>query len=287
MSMREELAGKLSKKEMAFIRSGFDMIGNVAIIEVPEELEAKKAIIAKALLKAQPNVKTVCRKTGEREGTFRLRGLEVLAGKSTETVHKENGCSFKLDVSKAYFSPREGTERQRIADKVKPKETVMVMFAGVGPFAIQIAKKQPLSRIYAIEINPDAVKYMKENVRMNKVSERVELVLGDVKKVSRPFYGKCDRVVMPLPKEGHKFLSYAFACLKSRGGAIHFYSYAHEDDLFSEAEGFVKKAAKKAGRSVRILARKRVLPYGPRVFKVCLDVKVGRKPAKPFQSQKR
>jgi tRNA (guanine37-N1)-methyltransferase len=95
-----------------------------------------------------------------------------------------------------------------------------------------------------------------------------------VKKASKPFYGKCDRVVMPLPKEGYRFLPEAFACLKKKGGIIHFYSYAHEDDLFSEAEGLAQKAAKKAGRKIKILERRKVLPYGPRVFKVCLDIKV-------------
>jgi len=277
MSMREELAGKLSKKEMSFLRAGFDIIGNVAILEIPEELEAKKLVIAKVLLKIQKNVRTVCRKTSEREGTFRLRGLEVLAGNGTETEHRESGCVFRLDVSKVYFSPREGTERQRIASQVRPKETVMVMFAGVGPYAIAIAKKQPkVGKIYSIEINPDAVRYMRENIRINKVQERVEPVLGDVKKASKPFCGKCDRVVMPLPKEGFRFLGEAFMCLKPKGGIIHFYSYAHEENLFQEAEGLLKKAAKKAGRSIKILQRKKVLPYGPRVFKVCLDIKVGK-----------
>ncbi len=275
MGLKEELEGKIPESKLAFLRTGFDIIGDVAIIEIPEELESKKLIIAKALLKVHPSVKTVCRKLSEREGAFRLRELEILVGKSTETEHKECGCIYRLDVAKAYFSPREATERQRIASQVKPKETVMVFFAGVGPYAIMIAKKKN-ARVYAIEMNTDAVKYMRENVRINRVQEKVEPVLGDVKKVSKQFYGKCDRVIMPLPKEGYKFLPEAFMCLKPKGGIIHFYSYAHEDDLFSEAESLVKKAAKNAVRSIRVLDKRKVLPYGPRVFKVCLDIKAGK-----------
>jgi tRNA (guanine37-N1)-methyltransferase len=274
MGLKEELAVKLTKKQMVFLRTGFDVIGNVAIIEIPEELKAKKLVIAKALAKTQPHVKTVARKLSEREGAFRLRKLEILVGKSTETEHKECGCVYRLDVAKAYFSPREATERQRIAGQVKPRETVMVFFAGVGPYAIIIAKKQKPAKVYAIEMNPDAVRYMRENVRINGVQEKVEPVLGDVKKASRPFYGKCDRVVMPLPKEGYRFLPEAFACLKKKGGIVHFYYYAHEENLFHEAEGLVRKAARKAGRAVKVVERRKVLPYGPRVFKVCLDVKV-------------
>ena len=275
MGLKEELGGKIPKGKLGFLRTGFDIIGDVAVIEIPEELESRKLLIAKALVKVHPSVKTVCRKLSEREGTFRLRWLEILVGKRTETEHKECGCTYMLDVGKVYFSPREGTERQRIADRVKPGETVMVFFAGVGPYAILIAKRQN-ARVYAIEINPDAVKYMKENVRINRVQENVEPVLGDVKKLAKQFYGKCDRVIMPLPKEGYKFLPYAFGCLKTKGGIIHFYHYAHEDDLFSEAEGLVRRAAQKAGRTVKILARRKVLPYGPRVFKICLDINVGK-----------
>ena len=276
MGLKEELAGKIPKGKMAFLRTGFDIIGDVAVIEIPPELESKKSIIAKALQRSQPHVRAVARKLSGREGEFRLRELELLVGKTTETVHRECGCDYKMDVAKVYFSPREATERQRIAEQVEPKETVMVFFAGVGPYAIMIAKKRKPAKVLAIEVNPDAVRYMKENVRMNKVQGKVEPILGDVKTLARRFYGKCDRVVMPLPKEGYKFLGEAFSCLKKKGGTIHFYYYSHEDDLYSDAEALVKKAAKKAGRSIRIIQRRKVLPYGPRVFKVCLDIKVGK-----------
>ena len=276
MGLREELEGKIPKGKLGFLRTGFDIVGDIAIIEIPRELESKKLVIAKALAKTQPHIRAVARKLSEREGKFRLRELELLVGKGTETVHKECGCSYKLDVAKAYFSPREATERQRISGQVKPRETVMVFFAGVGPFAIIIAKKSKPSKVYAIELNPDAVRYMKENVRINGVQEKVEPILGDVKTLARRYYGKCDRVVMPLPKEGYRFLGEAFSCLKPKGGVIHFYSYAHEDDLYSEAEGIVKKAAQKSGRKIRIMGKRKVLPYGPRVFKICLDIKASR-----------
>jgi len=275
MSLKQELEGKIPRGNMGFLRTGFDIIGDVAIIEIPEELESKKLVIAKALQRSQPHIRAVARKLSEREGKFRLRQLELLVGKSTETMHRECGCSYRLDVAKAYFSPREATERQRISQQVKTGENVMIFFAGVGPYAIMIAKKQNV-RVLAIEMNPDAVKYMIENVRINGVQDKVEPILGDVKTLARKYYGKCDRVIMPLPKEGYKFLGQAFACMKPRGGVIHFYHYAHEDDLFSEAEGLVKKAAIKSGRGIRILQRRKVLPYGPRVFKICLDIKVGK-----------
>jgi tRNA (guanine37-N1)-methyltransferase len=270
MALKDILESELSAEEMKKLNKAFDVIGDVAIVEIPPELRKKEKLIASAVKKTNPHIKTVLKKLGERKGKFRLRGFKILAGKETETMHKEYGCFFRLDVTKAYFSPRESTERQRIAAKVKPGETVLVMFAGIGPYAIQIAKKQPLSKTYAIEINPEAVEYMKENVRINKVGDRVVPILGDVKEKSENFYGKCDRIVMPLPKGAHRYLKNAIMCTKP-GGIVHFYYWSREEDLFTQALDLVQKAAKKTSRSISVLDKRKTLPYGPGIWKICID----------------
>ena len=179
-----------------------------------------------------------------------------------------------MDVAKVYFSQREATERQRIADQVKNGESVMVMFAGIGSFPVIIAKKNPkVGQIYGIEINPHAFKYMVENVRINKVGHKVISVLGDVKKVAKDYSGLCDRVVMPLPKEGYRYLPEAFQCLKKKG-IIHFYSYEHERDLFSKSLDIVNTNSEKMNKRVKIINKRKVLPYGPRVWKICIDFEV-------------
>jgi len=264
------LKEQLSDKELKQLKTSFDIIGDIIVIEIPKELRKKEKIIADALRKTHPHVKTILKKIGEREGKFRLRKFKKIFGEETETIHKEYGCIFKLDVTKVYFSPRESTERQRVAEKIKPNEKILVMFAGVGPYAIIIAKKQPSVKVYAIEINPDAVKYMIENVRMNKVGDRVIPILGDVAKKSEDFYGKCDRVIMPLPKGAYKYLKYAIKCAKP-GGVIHFYYWAKEEDLFSECVDFIEKTAKKMGRKIEIVDKRKVLPYGPRKWKICVE----------------
>jgi len=250
----------------------FDIIGDIAVVEIPEG--AKEKDIAKLIVKNHPHVKTVLRKIGERKGKYRTRRFKKILGRETETEHKEYGCRFRMDVAKVYFSPREATERQRIAEQVKAKESVMVMFAGMGSFPVVIARKKPgVERVYAIEINPHAFKYMVENVRINKVGHRVIPVFGDVKRVSKKYFGLCDRVVMPLPKEGYKYLPEAFRCLKRRG-TIHFYSYEHERELFKKSLETVKRNAKKMNKRVRIINKRKVLPYGPRVWKVCIEFEV-------------
>ena len=256
--------------------SSYDIIGSkekaVAIIEIPDELKKKEMNIAKKILSEHKNIKTVLKKLSERTGVYRTRKYKYLLGdKDTEVTHIEYGCKYKLDPRKVYFSGREGTERFRIAKQVKPNETIILMFAGVCPYGILISKKQPFAKIIAIEINPNAFKYMKENIRLNRVSDRIIPLLGDVKKLSKEWYGKCDRVIMPLPKNAEKFLKEAFLCLKPEGGIIHFYHVNSENDLFSNPIKLLKNYAKKFDRKIKVLRKRKVLSYGPRKWKVCID----------------
>lgn len=274
MGLKELLKNKLTKKEMEYLKTSFDIIGDVAIIEIPDEIKKKEKDIARALTSMHPHIRTVLKKTSDRGGEYRLRKFKTLLGRSTETEIKEHGCVFRLDVKKTYFSPRESTERQRIAEGIMPGETVMVMFSGVAPFAIVIAKKQPkVGKVYAVEMNPDAHKSAIENVRINKVGDKVVPICGDVRKECVKFYGKCSRVLMPLPKEGLSFLPTAIKCIK-REGTIHFYYIEMKDNIFKTAIDIVKMECKKLGKKASITGQRKVLPYGPGSFKVCIEFEV-------------
>jgi tRNA (guanine37-N1)-methyltransferase len=253
----------------------FDVIGHIAIVEIPPNLEDKKELVAQVIMSLNKHIRTVLEKVSERKGIFRVREYNFLAGeKNFETIHKEYGCIFKLDPTKVYFSPRELTERQRIASMVKEGETVMVMFAGIAPYAIQIAKKQPkVKEVIAVELNPDAVKYARENIILNKVEDKVKVIEGDVKEKCVEFYGKCDRVIMPLPLGGEEFLDVAVNCLKEKG-FIHFYNWGKEPNIFENAEKIVKEKMEKINVKYEIIGKRKVLPYAPRKWKVCLDVYV-------------
>lgn len=257
----------------------FDIIGSkektVAIVEILEDEKNQEKGIAENIMQKHKSVKSVLKKESTREGEYRTRRYKLVVGdKNTEVLHKEHGYALKLDPQKVYFSPREGTERQKIAAQVRPKEVVMVMFAGVGPFAIAIAKKQPgVEKIIAVEINPGAVEYMKYNVRVNKLSHKIVPVLGDVRKVCEKWYGKCDRVVMPLPLGAESFLDIAIKCLRGKG-IIHFYNWGKEPDPFSSALELLAKNLKKTKKEYEITDKRVVLPYAPGKYKVCIDVKI-------------
>jgi tRNA (guanine37-N1)-methyltransferase len=256
----------------------FDLIGSkekaVAIVEIPEGVDEKA--VAEEIMKKNKNVKSVLKKVSERKGELRLREYKLIAGDAnTEVIHKEYGYLLKLDPQKVYFSPREATERQRIAEQVKAKETVLVMFSGTAAIPIAIAKKQPeVEKVYGIEINPDAHKYAEENVRINKLSHKIVLIQGDVRVVSKKYFGKFDRIIMPLPFGAESFLDYAINCLKKEGGTIHFYNWGREEDLYSSALRLIEENTKKLNRKFQILNKRKVLQYAPGKWKICIDFAV-------------
>lgn len=275
--LRTVLKQKIPENLLKLVPRAFDIIGSkekaVAIMEIPEELKNYKRTIAETLMELHKNVKTVLAKASERYGIYRVRELRLIAGEDdTEVIHREFRCLFKLNPLKVYFSPREATERMRIAEKVKPEESILVMFSGIGPLPVVIAKKQPNVQVVAVEINLDAHNYCVQNIFLNKLSDRIKPILGDVREVC-PSLGKFDRVLMPLPKGAADYLEIAISCLRE-GGILHFYHWAHEGDLFSEAEDLINDAAERMNRGAEIVDQIQVLPFGPRIWKVRVDARI-------------
>lgn len=273
MTIKDLLKKKLSENELSMMPSSFDLIGNkekaVAIIEIPKELEDKEKLIANALMKKHKNVKSVLKKASPIKGVYRTREYSLIAGnKNTEVTHVENGCKFIIDPQLAYFSPRESTERMRVAEKVKDGETVMVFFAGVGPFAIIIEKKAKPEKIIAIEINPLAVQYFWKNIKLNK-SSLIEVLLGDVAETVETYNGKCDRVIMPLPEKSIEYMKEAINCLKP-GGMCHFYCFCEESAVDEKREKIIQ-IVKSMKKKIKFLEDQKVLPYGPKIWKMRID----------------
>jgi tRNA (guanine37-N1)-methyltransferase len=278
ITIRQHLKKTVPEDLLPSVPSSFDILGSrsgaVAVIEVPEELTSYEKEIAAAIQAVHKNIKSVLCKDSGREGEYRLRSLRLIAGDpDTEVIHKESGCSFKLDPQVTYFSTRESTERERLAEMVRPGEDVLVMFSGVSPIAVCIAKRHPGVTVTAIEINPEAHGYAVENVKLNKVADRVKSILGDVRDVCPSLNKVFDRVLMPLPKGAHMFLDVAVSMVKP-SGVLHFYHWAPEDDLYSEAQRLVVEAAVEAGRRAEFVGGVKVSLYSPRVYKVRVDMVV-------------
>jgi len=277
MRLKEKLSGVLSVHELEMLYSSFDVIGDIAILKIPRVLEDKSELIARAVMQINRYVRTVLCQVSPVSGEYRLRELRWLSGeKKTETFHKEHGCVFNVDLAKCYFSPRLSYERMRIAKQVKPGEVVINMFAGVGCFSIIIAKHSKPKKVYSMDINPDAVKYMQINTMLNKVENIVEVIMGDSKDIiiSR-LRGVADRVLMPLPEKAYEYLDYALMALKPFRGIIHYYDFEHA----SKGEDPIAKVIEKVSRKLsdmkinfNISFARIVRTIGPRWYQVVLDI---------------
>lgn len=270
MNLKQLLKGKLTKKELGTARRSFDIIGTIAVLEVPKELREKGKTMAEAILGMHKNIKTVVKKDGGHKGLFRLQKTRHLSGeKAKETVHRENKALIKLDIDKVYFSPRLATERLRIAKQVKKNEEVLVMFSGCAPYALVIAKNSSPRQIMAIEINPVAHKYAEENLKLNKINN-IKLIKGDVKAVMPKLKPRFDRIIMPLPKGAAQYLPIAIKAAK-RKGTIHYYDYLDEEDMPDKAVGKVSAACKRLGKKFKIITVVKCGQLAPRKYRVCVD----------------
>jgi len=276
-SLKDALADKLSSEELNILKTAYDTVGDIAILEIDEELRSKEKLIAETLLNIQKQIKVIARKDGSHEGEFRTQKVRVLAGENRlETTYLENGIKIRLNVETVYFSPRLSTERKRINSLVKHKEEVLVMFSGSGVYPINIAKNTKAKHIVGIEINPEGHRFAKENIILNKV-KNVELHLGDVKEVI-PNLKKLnpnlsfDRILMPLPKSAEDFLDTALSVSK-KGTVIHFYDFLHEDQ-FDLAKQKIDAACKKNNKEYKILALVKCGQHAPRVYRICVDFEI-------------
>jgi tRNA (guanine37-N1)-methyltransferase len=253
------------------------MIGHIAIIELRDELVPFGELIGAGVLAICPNASTVMAKVGAVSSDYRTRELRLLAGEDNSvTCYKEHGCTYELDVRTVFFSTRLSHERLRIASQVKPGEIVVDMFAGVGPYSILVARKQPLCTIYAVDANPAAFKFLVSNVLANRVLHSVRPMMGDIREVaSSRLSGVADRLIMNLPGEALSFVDVACSSLSERGGIIHFYSFESAENPHRAASDKLKRQIEASGRKLESISMVRtVKEVAPYRFQVAVDARV-------------
>ncbi|MFX1466570.1 MAG: class I SAM-dependent methyltransferase family protein [Promethearchaeota archaeon] len=276
-NLLETLDGVLKPKELGFVPHSHDVIGDIAILDIPSELSQHSHTIGEALLKAHKQIKTVLDKKEIIQDLYRVGKYEVIAGENrTETIHREYGCRFSVDVTKAFFSPRLSTEHNRVASLVKPNETVIDMFCGIGPFSILIARKV-VSKVHAIDVNPNAIEYLVKNIKLNKLLGTIVPYVGDAREVisENNLIGIADRVIMNHPVAADEFIDVACTAIKKEGGILHFYDFLKSEEMGQSMEENVIAQIMKFSRYVEtILTKKIVRPIAPHTYQVVIDLKI-------------
>ena len=250
---------------------GYDILGNIALIKFDrdDKLSDKKKF-AREFMAQNKNVRTILEKADKISGRLRTPKTKYILGEKTkEALYKENNCVFRFNVDTCYFSPRLANERLEIAKMVKKNEKVLVLFGGIAPFAIVIAKNSKAKRIVSVELGRACYPYAKDNVKRNKVN--VKVIQGDVRKklpLMNEYFG---RIIMARPNLKDSFLDVTFPRIKK--GIIHYYGFYHEGDV-EKLKKMIFDEAKKAKKKIKILRIKKAGEIGVRKYRYRVDIKV-------------
>ncbi len=270
--LKNRLKNKLTEKELDCLPKGYQIIGNILLIKLDKRLLKHRRLIGKAIMDMLPYMHTVCL-IKEIKRNIRKPEIEVIAGcNRTQTMNKEHGCKFLLDVSDIMWSQGNKNEKIRLTKMAKPGEIIVDMFAGIGYFSIILAKYCKPKKIYAIDINPKAIEYLRKNIWLNEVEDKIEILQGDCRKFSTLLENVADRIIMGYLFETEKFLPYALKIAKNNA-VIHFHRTVKEEEIDKFKEKLIKIGTKNKVK-IKVLKVKRVKSYAPKIWHVVFDLKI-------------
>lgn len=266
------------------VEASIDMIGDIAIIKSPIWLHKDYDIeiykkIAEYLIDRFPYIKSVWLTSSPVFGIERTREYIFLAGEHrTTTVYREHGCSFLVDIKKAYISPRLSYEHLRIAKMIKEGEVVINFFSGVGGFSIIIAKHSRAKKVFSIDINSYAIELQLNSIKLNQLEEKIAVYLGDAREiVEKELKYSSDRVLLPLPGIDYTFYDAALKALRNNEGYIHVYEFirGNKDAMLKKYEE-LNAFFEKRGWGSKLETYRVVRTVGPRTYQVVYDIYVKR-----------
>lgn len=272
--LKDALRGHLSDKEISSLSSSFDVIGDIAIIKIPQDLRPKERLIGDEILRKIKNVKTVLKQDSDVKGVYRTRDVSLIAGEEKyETVYKESGLQFRVNVKSAYFSPRLSTERLRIRTLVNEGERVFNMFAGLGTFSFVIAKTVKCE-VDSVDVNPEAIRLANESLKLNKkLKGVVKPVLADAQDFAKSHSDMYHRILMPLPERALEYFPSAVDSAK-QGAMIHYYVHVSEENYYNE--NWIQNHLRDMNleRSYKVTLWKKVREVGPRYIQAVADIRL-------------
>jgi tRNA G37 N-methylase Trm5 len=282
MVFKELLTDNLKKKKIeldySLLPNGYQKIGDIVILNLNDELKKYEKEVGGAVLEVC-KARSVCVREGGIKGELREPQIKVIAGsKDTEVCHFENGVYFCFDVSKIMFAKGNVAERGRLPKQVKMSEIIVDMFAGIGYFSVPIAKNAKPKKIYAIDLNPNSIKYLKKTIEKNKLNN-IEVIQGDSQKIIEDLAAKgikADRVLMGYLPPPVEFISSAMKIIK-KNGIIHYddlvYSENKEKDIDKTMKLF-NEEAEAVGMKAKLINAQKVKSYRPKVDHYVLDIRI-------------
>ncbi len=274
------LKSELTQEELEKLPRGFQTISKIIILKLQSELSEQRFIIAEKCLELYPKMESVYYYGGKITGQFRIpEKIEYLAGKNNPIViHKEHNVNYKFDITKIMFSKGNLKERKNLANLVQLGEIIIDMFAGIGYFSLPIGLHSKVKTIYSIELNPVAFKYLKENIKLNHLEQKIIPIFGNCKEVVVKLADKgikADRIIMgvfPAPKD---YISSALLCVKDSGTVVHYEGVKEKEEYFLLFTEF-KEVAEINGYKCELKEHRFVKSYGPRLYHIVLDILVSK-----------
>lgn len=268
--VRDRLSAVAGAARAAGMPAGYQRLGRVLLLRLPDDLRPYFPTIGRAW-QQELGVATVLNHAGPVAGELRRPHVETLAGGDAETEVVEHGVRWGLDAGRILFAAGNRTERRRAGEVVRPGESVVDLFAGIGYFAIPAALRGDAGRVVAIEKNPDAYRYLVENVGRNGVADRVDCVLGDNREVDLALHA-FDRVFLGYLPDSFPWVPRAVDLLRVDGGWLHAHRVVDARGGGAAASRAMEASARESGATLLEPPRARaVKPYGPGRTHVVVD----------------
>ena len=217
--VRTELVDKIPRK--------WKKIGEVLIVDFDLVPNKDKKIIAETYA-SELKVKTVIQKNKVNGELRKPKHTKLLFGTDTVTKISEYGLTYNIDLSEIMWSAGNTGWRSALAGPNKVSDfysfenpkIIIDYFAGIGYFALQMAKGYPESKIIAIDKNPKSVEYLKINAKENKI-ENMEIINDDCRNVQT----QADVIHLGYIGNTADFLEHTHNSLNNNGIAIFHEAY--------------------------------------------------------------
>lgn len=273
--IKKLLVNEIPSEVICYLPDKWEKIGDVLIIKLSDRFKKYKQKIGEIYAKTL-HCKTVLQDFGGISGIYRKPTVKIIYGsKNTETIHKENGIKYNLDLQKIMFSSGNINERKRMANISNKNETIVDLFAGIGYFTLPIAVYSKPKKIYSCEINPIAYQYLCKNIVLNHVTSVIKPLLGDNRKTAPK--NVANRVVMGYIDNTYRFLPTAIKCLKNCTGVIHYHDVFPNKLIQKKIKNLTEGITKKYETKIKLIKYKNIKSYAPGVNHIVVDILIGDK----------